>query len=72
MAMKTQAEMIGLYAGLLVRKSMDYEDAIIGQRETTCAELHEQELEIRSLCSQLRNLVAELVLSGMNLEGNDN
>lgn len=72
MAQKTQAEMVALYAGLLVRQVIDYEDGILGEVEVTCAELHEQELEIRSLCSQLRNLVAELVLSGMNTKGNDN
>ena len=60
MPKKTQAEMIGLYAGLLVKDSVEYEDAIEnGESENS---LYQREHKLRNLCSQLRNLVVELMI----------
>tara|TARA_R110002020_G_scaffold223356_1_gene432391 strand:- start:1579 stop:1794 length:216 start_codon:yes stop_codon:yes gene_type:complete len=69
MAKKSQAEMIGLYAGLLVQRAVEYEDMIAPGSNYVRA--NETEQELRSLCSQLRNLVAELVFTGINMEGNE-
>tara|TARA_R110002012_G_C11416060_1_gene587652 strand:- start:118 stop:336 length:219 start_codon:yes stop_codon:yes gene_type:complete len=70
MPKKSQAEMIGLYAGLLVQRAVEFED-MITPSSGNYVKANATEQELRSLCSQLRNLVAELVCTGINLEGNE-
>jgi len=70
MPRKTQAEKIGLYAGLVVQRAVEYED-MITPNSSNYVKASETEQELRSLCSQLRNLVAELVFTGINMEGNE-